>query len=809
VYRSLCSADPALLSFLAAELGVSVTTAAVLYNRHMDCVEDAKAFLDCGEELRNDPFLMYGMYEATDLINEAVESGQKITIYGDYDVDGVSSVAMLYRCLRSSNANVSYYIPDRNKEGYGLNKNAVASLAESGTELLITVDCGITSLEEVSIAKEMGMDVIVTDHHTPLEILPDADVVLNPKQKYCIYPFKDLCGAGIVMKLIEALVGEEEASKYYDILALATVADVVSLSGENRFYVRKGLEKINKQPVQGIASLKLEAYKVEKSVDSYGIAFILAPRINSAGRMDSAITALRLLISDDRKETDALAHRLCECNDFRKQVEADILSDLSKQLDSRNLTKEKIIVVSGERWHKGVIGIVASRITDKFYRPSIVMSLMGDTYVASARSIQGFNIFNALNPCSSLFDRFGGHAQAAGFSLKKDKYDEFIRKINEYAENNLSEEIMVSYDDYECPVSVSSVDYFLAKELEGLEPYGEDNSPPVFLSENVSLTNLAVIGKDKSTIRSVMEHGISGVDCISFGQIDSFERYNIDVHKDVLYSIELNKRQGVEKVQANVHKISLRIVNDADIDAIKKYMLTVTPELIRTGVIGSDDTAKGTLSGKDIVEKISESVKGTLVAVTGIDSVIDVLSGLYKKGVLKKFEIYLSELPKKRKWGENCILISPGAHTVPVNEFNSIYLGNKVNNTVFTCNEGVSSDIIYYNEGENKILSEKYTREDFARFYVFLKNIAPKLIGWFSQKDFYDTIFKLHGMYYKDEKSPIDEFSVTLMLDVFYELGFIKKDKADGMIKIEILSNVNKKSLAESVLYSAYMNLSK
>lgn len=471
-------------------------SARVLYNRGLYDAEKIEKFFDIGISRLHDPFLLPDMSKAKDRIDRAVKNGEKITVYGDYDVDGITSVVLLYKYLKNVGADVCYYIPDRTEEGYGLNTSAIESIAEGGTSLIITVDTGTTALDEVEQAKKIGIDIVVTDHHECKPELPDCVAVVNPKRNDSEYPFKELAGVGVIFKVVCALIGDvnEAFDRFGDIVAIGTIADIMPLVDENRSLVSLGLERLRKHPGFGIKAL-LEASGGNKhgQVNAGTIAFQIAPRINAAGRIGDPKMSVDLLLADSYEEASVLAEGLCEENRMRRQLESDIISDVEKMIANRN-PNDKIIVAGSENWHHGVIGIVASKIVEKYNLPCILMCFDGNKAKGSARSIKNVSMFDLLTKASKHLEKFGGHEMAAGLTLARQDFDAFVEDITKIANSIITEEMMIPIKEAECEISFDEMSLETVYELEKLEPFGTGNPTPYFALRDLQITDILAVG---------------------------------------------------------------------------------------------------------------------------------------------------------------------------------------------------------------------------------------------------------------------------------------------------------------------------
>lgn len=548
--------DYSIVDELIEELNISEVLARVLINRNIETVEDAEIFLNpCLDELE-DPCLMKGMDLAVERIKNAIICGEKICIYGDYDVDGITSVSMLYTVLKRIGGNVSYYIPNRLDEGYGLNRQAIEQMIGQEIQLIITVDCGIRSIDEVEFVNSAGRDIIITDHHECGEIIPDAYSVINPNQKNCSYPFKCLAGAGIAFKLSCALAHGFQINELHediiDLAALGTVADVVSLLGENRIIVKNGLEKIKTLPNIGIKAL-IDVCGIDvNNINTYHLGYLLAPRLNAAGRLGDPAIGVKLLTATDEEHAYKIAEELNNLNSLRQAIENDILAFASEEAEKQNDIKHgKVMVISGENWHIGVIGIVASRLVEKFGLPVVLISMDGSIGRGSARSVAGFNLYEAMNKCSSLFEKFGGHEMAAGLTIKKENIKRFRELINQAAVEMLEgrELIQEIYVDYK----IDDIDSLpeLIEQMNALQPFGEGNPMPLFVFRRLLVKDIKLVGNGKH-LSIYLNDGSNSIKGIGFNIGFMINSIEVNQKIDIICSVEKNVWNGIESVQLNI-----------------------------------------------------------------------------------------------------------------------------------------------------------------------------------------------------------------------------------------------------------------
>ena len=520
------------------------TIASLLLQRGITSFEEARAFFNPSLADLHDPFLMKDMDKALERILLAISSEQPILIYGDYDVDGTCSVAVLYLFLSAIYPNVFTYVPDRYKEGYGVSSQGIDFADDNQIPLIITLDCGIKSHERVAYARERGIDMIITDHHTPSETLPEALAVLNPKRADCSYPYKELCGCGIGFKLVQALCktldfSPETAYKYLDLVALATCADIVPLTGENRILVHTGLQLINQQPTE-VMQLLLASSK--RPVEVRDLVFVAAPRINAAGRMEHAEKAVRFLIGRDLDKATELEY----LNTQRKTTDEQITEQALCMILSQGEEEAPATVVFSQDWHKGVIGIVASRLIETYYRPTIVFTQSGDVLAASARSVKGFNLYEALCECKDELIQFGGHTAAAGMTLRPENYERFKQKFQEVVERTLPQELRSPKLTLSGELPLGDITYTFYRCLQRFAPFGPKNMTPVFYAHGVLAKEVRRVGKDFSHLRMILTDPKSNHDfvAVGFGLAPQKELIESGQPLTIAYQLTENSWQG-------------------------------------------------------------------------------------------------------------------------------------------------------------------------------------------------------------------------------------------------------------------------
>lgn len=565
---------------MAEQMGSSELFAALLYNRGYHCAEEAERFLRLEQEDFHDPYLLSDMDAAVARILTAVENKEKITIYGDYDVDGVTSVTVLYLYLTSLGAQVGIKIPKREGEGYGVSCAAIDALAADGTMLIITVDTGITANDEVLYAKELGVEFVITDHHECRQQLPEACAVVNPHRPDCTYPFKELAGVGVVFKVVCAcemarcrqagipvLDGIRKICREYaDLTAVGTIADVMPVVDENRLIVSLGLKRMEQEARPGLAAL-IEASSTHKAsedgkkkkITSGMIGFGIAPRINAAGRISDATIAVRLLLEQDRQRAEVAAEELCEINRRRQYEENRIAVEAYRQIEENMYDRnDLVIVLDHNTWQQGIIGIVASRITEKYGLPSILVSFDGscaedsedalDDGKGSGRSVKGMNLVEALTACEDLLTKYGGHELAAGLTIKRGNLDAFRNRINEYARKNLTEDVFKIRMEADLELEMSDVTMAFVQEISLLEPFGTGNAAPTFMMRNLDVKKITQIGGGKHT-RLLLEKDGGVMTALYFGVGEGELGFECGDRIDVLFTLDINDYRNVRSIQ--------------------------------------------------------------------------------------------------------------------------------------------------------------------------------------------------------------------------------------------------------------------
>ena len=617
----------------------------------------------------SDPFLLPDMEKACERIRSAIENGEKITVFGDYDADGVTSTALLYSYLSKNGANVDYYIPDRAGEGYGMNVDAVESLKERGTSLIITVDNGISAIEEIEKAKELSIDVVVTDHHQCGEILPCAVAVVDPHRKDCDIEFREWAGVGVAFKLVSALAdcdAYDLLDEYGDILAIGTIADIVSLKGENRILVRSGLSVLNDAYENGTLRKGLKALIDEsgttKNMTSMSAAFRIAPRINAAGRMGSANRAIKLLLTDDMEEATLLASEIGSANSERQSTEGGITESAEKYIEKHPEIKfSRVIVVDGEEWHQGVIGIVASRLCEKYGKPCIVISKSGDVAKGSGRSVEGFSLYDALYYCKDILVQYGGHKLAAGLTVETKNIDEFRALVNEYAEKAEQVTPMLRID---CKLNPASVSLDLLSSISVLEPFGAENPQPLFGLFGMKITGIQPVGSNKHIRLTVNKNGVN-LPVMLFSVAPEDFPYCVSDVVDLAIRLSQNEYMGETKVSIQVKDIKLSVMDD---DKVQENLLLY--ESFRRGDILTEEQKKILLPDRDFCGNVYRFLRANN-GFSGNEEVLCVRLGL-KEEKLATLKVALDMFIELQ-----VIILQDGKYFLPAQQ-NKVVLENSV-----------------------------------------------------------------------------------------------------------------------------------
>jgi single-stranded-DNA-specific exonuclease len=556
-------ADEEKTDMLHQQLKVSNTICGILVQRGFDTYEKAKEYFRPQLHDLHDPWLMKDMHKAVERIAAAFEKKEKILVFGDYDVDGTTSVASMFQflCKIYDSTLLDFYIPHRYREGYGVSKMGIDFAKENNYTLIISLDCGIKSVDLIAYAKTLGIDFVICDHHLPDAVIPDAVAILNPKQKDCNYPYKELCGCGVGFKLITALsqhfnIDKEHYNCYLDLIATAIAADIVPMTGENRILAYYGLERINSNPNAGIKAL-IHLGGIQKKLSINNVVFVIAPRVNAAGRMDDARKAVQLFIEPDYNKALAYAEMLHSDNTDRKEADAAITQEALAIINADNaLIQRKTTVVFKNYWHKGVVGIVASRLIETYYRPTVVLTQSGEVVAGSARSVPGFNLYEAIHACKEHLLGYGGHFAAAGLSLLPQNVTAFSNAFESIVSSTIDPALLIPEIAIDTPVSFTEITNSFYNIISQMEPYGPENMRPVFIAKGVTDTGYSKIVKELH-IRFVLKQNNITLTGIGFNLAEKFHLLQLGKPLDVVFTIDENEWNGTTTLQLKV--IDLRL----------------------------------------------------------------------------------------------------------------------------------------------------------------------------------------------------------------------------------------------------------
>lgn len=556
--------DPAVVKRLAATLGVSESLANLMVQRCITSAGEAKAFFNPSLDYLHDPFLMKDMNIAVDRLSTAVKKNERILVYGDYDVDGTTAVALMYSFLKDQYSNVDYYIPDRYKEGYGVSLQGLDYAFQNNCKVVITLDCGIKAVEKVKYARSKGLDVIICDHHYPGDEIPKAIAVLDPKQPSCSYPYKELSGCGVGFKLVHAYarvhgIPFSSISNYLDLVAVSIASDIVPITGENRVLAYFGLRQLNESPRTGLREIIRES-EVTRALTVEDVVFKIGPRINAAGRMEAGSKAVELLVSNDVRLATGISKEINNFNIERRSVDRIITTEAMRMIseDQRN-TNSRTTVLYNPNWKKGVIGIVASRLIETYYRPTVILTESNGFATGSARSVQGYDLYQAIEACSDLLESFGGHMFAAGLTLKMENIKPFMERFENHVYKTITEDQLIPrvFIDTELSFAEINEDFFRTMSL--FQPFGPENMSPVFISRNVCDTGSGrMVGSSGEHLKLDLCQESSGrksFSAIAFNQADHFEYIRRGNPFDICYSLEMNEFRGNRNLQLNIRDI--------------------------------------------------------------------------------------------------------------------------------------------------------------------------------------------------------------------------------------------------------------
>ncbi|MDQ0975716.1 single-stranded-DNA-specific exonuclease [Neobacillus niacini] len=731
--------DQQLVETLVNELKITPLVASLLINRGLNTVDSARYFL-FGKEQFHDPFLLKGMDIAVNRIREAIERQEPILIFGDYDADGVSSTTVLMLTLRDLGANVQFYIPNRFTEGYGPNETAFRRASENGIKLIITVDTGISAIHEAAIAKELGLDLIITDHHEPGPVLPEALAIIHPKLPDSVYPFRELAGVGVAFKVAHALYGEVP-EQLLEIAVIGTIADLVSLKDENRLIAKKGLEKLKVTKNKGLKAILKVAGADQQNINEETIGFSLAPRINAVGRLENADMAVELLLTDDPFEAEALAQEMDELNKTRQSIVNSITTEAIEEVE-RNypIDSNSVLVIGKEGWNAGVIGIVASRLVEKFYRPTIVLSFDKEKGLAkgSARSIAGFDLFKNLSECRDILPHFGGHPMAAGMTLKLEDVSDLRQRLNNLANEQLTKDDFIPITTLDHQIKVDEINLSALGELNLLAPFGMDNPKPKVLISNVQISTMRKIGSEQNHLKVMVHDNGTNLDGIGFGLGPLVDHISPASKISIIGELAVNEWNNIRKPQIFIQDVSVETWQLFDHRGVKRInsMIKTIPNEKRNYIIFN----------KEQLEKMDPALTSEVIFIKdeaeakGFDS--------------HQANVVLVDLPPSKEL------------------LHHLFKGKRP-----------ARIYAYFNKENSDFFSTIPTRDHFKWFYGFLLKKGPIDIGRYG-----DDIAKHRGW---------STETITFMSKVFSELDFVTIN--NGFITLNKQSQ--KRDLTDSITY--------
>lgn len=751
---------------LGKKMKISPEIGQILKNRGIKDKEDAEIFINPSLDYLRDPFLMKDMKKAVDRIKDAMENKQNIWVYGDYDVDGVSSTSILCIYFDSIGYPVKYYIPNRLEEGYGINEDAIRVLKEQECDLIISVDCGITSVKEVELANELGIDIIITDHHEVQDKIPDAYAVINPKQKDCNYPFDMLCGCGVAFKIIQALTPEDEFKtsmyKYLEIVTLATICDIVPLVDENRIIVKNGLRLMKDGENIGLRELINVCGIETDKIGSSHIGFSIGPRINASGRLGYSYLGVELFTTKSKEEAMEIASLLEEKNNERQMIEAKMYQEAENIiLNDKNYNSDKVLVIAKEGWQHGVIGIVASKLTEKYYKPTILLTIEDGEATGSARSIKGFSIFDTLVNCSELLSKFGGHEQAAGLSMDSKNIETLRRKVNEIANYQLTEDDMVENISVEFELNEGSIDFNLIEELHSLEPFGMSNPSPRFIMRELEIRGIFRLGKDKNHLKLNLEKN-NVYECIGFNMAYMSEQFEVGDKVDVLFQLDENNYMGNRKIQFLLKDIRMAYPKDIgeNLDSINLFR-NIKPCLDSNNKISN--YGKVNIDGCKDINVFDYINEKSLVIANSVNGFFKALSDIS----LTEYEFDINYNIIENINNKVQLIFFPYIDKIDLKRYNNIIL----------------YDYLYDIEEYSCLFEESDNECEIIKYYdkndlIYINNIIRSIIP---EREEFITLYKIMSKYKEikinilDIKSKLNIAPIKLfaMLNVFKELDLI------------------------------------
>lgn len=789
---------------MAHELEISPALCRLLISRGITSIPEARAFLHPDSGQFFDPFLFRDMDLAVSRLEQALDADERICVFGDYDVDGVCATAMLTMYLEYLGCDVFYHIPSRHNEGYGMTPQAIERVHERGAKLIITVDNGIVATGETALAKQLGMDVIITDHHKAGATLPSCTAVLCHSRSDNTYPNTDLCGAGVALKLIEAHGGESAAQEFLPFAAFATVSDVMPLIGENRAIVSLALNQLNSGDwPSGLRALAEVSGITDRPVTARDFAFALGPRLNAAGRLENASLGVELLRSESIDEAMPIAERLNELNNERRNCENDILDAAHIQLDELDMADSRIILLKSTEWNPGVLGIAASRITEEYHRPTILFREEDGVLTGSARSIPGVDIHSLLSQFSDMYTRFGGHAMAAGLTLPSDRFSDLNSKLNAYAANTIPNETFIPECLYDTELDFKDITPSFIDSLNRFEPFGEGNPAPTFVTREAKLYDLRIIGKNANHLNGKAQSSGRVVNLVAFNKAPAFHRLLSADSSDILYSPSLNDWGKAPSVQLRIQEFAPCRFTDPE-SHIKKHA-SMFYEAFLSNLIYTDDETPNLYSGAQVTcldpfECFSQSFAGGMMLCFTMDGAIRAIKHLYETDIKADICFRAPDMPQH---AYNTLVIAPhidkllksAKHMKRIVLFDGVYdeammkeLSRSFNNAEFFVPEtAVLSDNI---ASEFKSAASRENMGQLYREVRLMLSASPLYL---------DECVELLSL-----KTNVNPSIACFAVRVFTELGFINQDKNSRLYAVP---TPNKRPLTDSPLYSRLENI--
>lgn len=772
---------------LAKEFNLDLEVVKLMFFRGVNTRKKIFKFLNPDVDNFYDPFLLKNMKAVVEKIEKAILNKKRFLIFGDYDVDGISATAILYLYLKSKNCSVSYYLPNRYKDGYGLTIPVIDKINKKyNPDLIITVDCGITAVEEAEHIKNLGIDVIITDHHEVPEKTPDC-LIINAKIKEQDYPFSDLCGAGVALKIVQALAGVKESEKYFDIAGIATIADIVSLQDENRLIVQLGLKSIQKYTRTGLKIL-LDELKLKSDLSSVEIAFKVAPKINAAGRMGDAGKGLELFIKKDKRILFNVVKTLLDLNVQRQQLCQKVYIEAIEQLKVVNMTKQKIIILSGKNWDSGLLGITAARLVDEFNRPTILFSEVDGKYKGSARSIEGINIHEALSLLTVKLDAFGGHTMAAGLTVDESNFEVFKEQLTACIDKKFDASYFYPKKYYDLDIKPEAINLKFIKALNLLAPFGHRNALPIF---NLEFTNakLNVMKKFPEHLTINFNNNFSLLNFNGSNNLPNFEYYKT---KNALIELQLNKFRGKESAKGIVKQITFDNINLVKVKTlIEGHYLK--QQVYETKNKAEFKTYKVNEFKEFIKNKFVSNKLGNLIIFSSVES--------YNKNVnlIKELNLQSSLFEINNKLGLNGFVL--GLNNIKnLNSYNNIIFADSVLNNGFIAelNNYTNAQIFVPEVIKKPEFKITGNRDEFAKYFNVFKDAVYKKVNANNLYDFYYKVKKLNP-----HIKNFNYVQFTLCLEVFKQLQFIEEEITATSYKIK-LNKTTKSELTNSKIYNYF-----